>query len=250
MRKLIALIFALTLPLTLFANSVESMFKSGNDAYAHKKYADAINLYEQIVDSGYTSAELYYNLGNAYYKTNNISYAILNYERADKLSDDADIDHNLAVARLKTIDKIEPVKQIFIMNWLGSIRDWQNSNSWSSWSIIFVWILFLFFTVLLFSRNTTIKRISFLGILSFLILFVITFYFSYSSNQNEYINRFAILTTPSSYVKSSPDTQSQDLFILHEGAKMQVLDRVGNWNKIKLANGEIGWIDKNSFRVI
>ncbi|TNE34661.1 tetratricopeptide repeat protein [bacterium] len=250
MRKIIAIVFAFTIPMALLANSVESMFKSGNNAYEHKKYADAINIYEQIIDSGYTSAELYYNLGNAYYKTNNIAYAILNYERADKLSDDADIDHNLAVARLKTIDKIEPVKQIFIMDWLDSIRDWQNSNSWSSWAIIFVWAVFLFLSLLIYSKNTTFKKASFLGVVTFLILFALTFYFSYSSNQNEYVKKFAILTSPSSYVKSSPDTQSQDLFILHEGAKMQVLDRVGDWNKIKLANGEVGWIDKSSFRPI
>lgn len=250
MRKLTLLLLILVIPAALFGTTVEQLFNKANDAYANKKYADAINIYEQVIDSGYVSAELYYNLGSAYYKTDNISFAILNFERADKLSDDEDIDHNLAVARLKTIDKVTPVEQIFIVDWLDAIRDNQNSAGWSYWTIIFIWIVFAFFALLIFSRSTSIKKISFLGIVTSLMLFSVSFYFAYSTNEREYVKQFAILTSPSAYVKSSPDDKSQDLFILHEGVKLEVLDRVGDWNKIRLDNGEVGWIDKSSFRPI
>lgn len=250
MKKYFLITIILILPISLFGNSVQSLFELGNKSYSSKKYADAINYYEQVIDSGYTSATLYYNLGNAYYKLDNIPFALLSYERADKLSDDADIDHNLAIARLKTIDKIEPVKQIFIIDWINSISEWQNANSWSSWSVVFIWLLFIFFSLLIFSRNRTIKKSSFIAMVVSSVLFASCFYFAYTSNQDEYVKKYAILTAPSTYVKSSPDTQSQDLFILHEGAKMQILDRVGDWNKIKLINGEVGWIDRHSFRKI
>ena len=250
MRKLTLLLLTLVIPTMLLGSSVEQLFTKGNDAYTNKKYADAINLYEQVIDSGYVSAELYYNLGSAYYKMDNISYAILNFERADKLSDDEDIDHNLAVARLKTIDKVTPVEQIFLVEWLDSIRGNQNSAGWSYWTILFMWIVFAFFALLIFSRRTSIKKISFIGIVTSLMLFSVSFYFAYSTNEREYVKQFAILTAPSAYVKSSPDDKSQDLFILHEGVKMEVLDRVGDWNKVRLDNGEIGWIDKSSFRPI
>ena len=250
MRITAKIILMLLFPTVMLANSVESLFTKGNEAYKNKKYADAINIYEQVIDSGYVSSELYYNLGNAYYKTDNYAFAILNYERADKLSDDEDIDHNLAIARLKTIDKVEPVEQIFIVEWLDAIRSSLNSGSWSLWAIVFAWVVFALLALLIFSKNTTLKRFSFIGIVTSLLLFVVTFYFAYSSHQNEFVRNFAILTTPSAYVKSSPDSQSQDLFILHEGVKMEILDRVGDWNKIRLANGEVGWIDKSSFRPI
>lgn len=250
MRKLTLILFTLVIPFTMLGNSVEQLFVKANEAFVNKKYADAINIYEQVIDSGYVSAELYYNLGSAYYKTDNISFAILNFERADKLSDDEDIDHNLAVARLKTIDKVTPVEQIFIVDWLDAIRDNLNSAGWSYWSIVFMWAVFTFFAILLFSRSTSIKKISFLGIVTSLFLFSISFFFAYSTNEREYVKQYAILTAPSAYVKSSPDDKSQDLFILHEGVKMQVLDRVGDWNKIRLDNGEVGWIDKSSFRPI
>lgn len=250
MRNLASIILLFIIPIALFGSSNEQLFKSANDAYANKKYADAINLYEQVIDDGYVSAELYYNLGSAYYKTDNIAFAILNFERADKLSDDPDIDHNLAVARLKTIDKVSAVDQIFLVQWLDSIRDSQNSSGWSYWTLLFFWVMFTFAAVLVFGRKAILKKISLLGIAVSMVLFVSTFYFAYSTHQREYVKKFAILTTPSAYVKSSPDDQSQDLFILHEGVKMEVLDRVGNWNKIRLDNGEIGWIDKSSFRPI
>lgn len=250
MKNLASIILLFIIPFALFGGSNEELFESANDAYANKKYADAINLYEQVIDDGFASAELYYNLGNAYYKTDNIAFAILNLERADKLSDDPDIDHNLAIARLKTIDKVSPVEQIFIVDWLDSVRGTQNSSGWSFWTLLFFWVMFLFISLLVFSRKSAIKKLSLVGILASLMLFVCTFYFAYSTHEREYVKEFAILTTPSAYVKSSPDSQSQDLFILHEGVKMEVLDQVGDWNKIRLDNGEIGWIDKSSFRLI
>ena len=151
---------------------------------------------------------------------------------------------------LKTIDKVSSVEQIFLVNWLDSVRDTQNSNSWSYWTLLLFWVMFAFFALLVFSKKSAIKRLSLLGIVASLMLFVGTFYFAYSTHQREYVKEFAILTTPSAYVKSSPDSQSQDLFILHEGVKMEVLDQVGDWNKIRLDNGEIGWVDKSSFRPI
>ena len=248
MRNLI--LSLLFIPFLLSANTADDLFEKGNEQYSNKQYSDAINTYEQILDQGNASAELYYNLANAYYKTDNIAYAILNYERADKLSDNEDIDHNLTIARLKTIDKVERVEQIFIVDWVDSLRGIQNSTSWAWWTVAFVWVLFVFAGVLIYSRSTSIKKLSVAVIFATLLISILTSYLAYSSHQNEYVKKFAILTEQSTYVKSSPDTQSQDLFILHAGVKMQVMDSVGDWRKIRLDNGEVGWVDKTAFTVI
>jgi len=244
---IIAILF---IPFLLTANSADDLFQQGNEQYSNKQYSDAINTYEQILDNGSGSAELYFNLANAYYKTDNIAYAILNYERADKLSDSEDIDHNLTIARLKTIDKVERVEQIFIVDWIDAIRNLQNSTSWAWWTVGFVWVLFVFAGLLIYSRSTAIKKLSVAVIFATLVMSILLSYLAYSSHQNEYVKKFAILTEQSTYVKSSPDTQSQDLFILHAGVKMQVLDSVGEWRKIRLDNGEIGWVDSGTFTVI
>lgn len=248
MKRIILIL--LLFPVLILAKSPEVLFNEANEAYANKKYADAVNIYEQVLDSGYVSAELYYNLGNAYYKLDNIPFAILNFERADKLSSNEDIDHNLALAKLKTVDKIQEVEKIFIFEWIESVRNYLNSGTWSLITIALFWLFFILLGIMLWVNSKGLKKFLFIDSIITLLFFAFAFYFSYSSFKVDYVDDYGILTSASVYVKSSPDSESQDLYILHEGTKVQVLDEVGDWKKIKIANGEVGWIKMNTFQEI
>ena len=200
---------------------------------------------------GYESEELYFNLGNAFYKSGNLPFAILNYERAKKLNPgDEDIQFNLKLTKAQVIDKITPVPKLFFIKWLDSITHYYSASAWGICILIFLWLTFLCAVVFIFFNSSNIKRLSFYFGIFMLIVTLKSIFFGYRQYQYEK-KEFAILLTKSTYVKSAPDEQSTDLFILHEGVKMEVLDRgVENWDKIKLEDGKIGWILKESLEEI
>ena len=234
---------------TLHAESPVGLFTIGTDAYKAKNYQQAIDAYQKLISEGYRSADLYYNLGNAYYKTGQISQAILNYERALRITpSDEDIRFNLKLANLKTVDRIIPVPQLSI------VTKWQNfvasrcSRTWAILSIVSIWLALVAFTLYLFVDN--IRKVGFYagGVLLFFALFFS--YFSYTQHQSEYGACHAILTSSNAYVKSAPDASGTDLFIIHEGVKLNILDRVGEWSKVRLADGKVGWVEQSAFSII
>lgn len=251
-RIAIYLFFILFSNLLIFAQTNhEQVFKEANQHYAQKEYAKAIEKYEQLIKQGNTSANIYYNLGNAYYRNNNIGKAILYYNKAKRLApNDEDINSNLQLAKLKAIDKIQPLPKFFLSKWVEDISKSQSPETFAILAIIFSFIGFGLLTIYLFARKSGAKKISFFtGIVS-LIIMIAFVVIAFQSNSYRTSDKEGVIISASAYIKSSPDQTATDLFILHEGTEIQVLDKVANWCKIRIANGSQGWIENSKFEGI
>ncbi|MDH6303823.1 tetratricopeptide (TPR) repeat protein [Parabacteroides sp. PF5-5] len=248
-KRIVCFLFIQALAWNVYAQ--DTMIKEAETAYAQENYAKAIELYEEILKDNGASAEIYYNLGNAYYKDGGVASAILNYERALLLDPgDADIRFNLQMARMRTVDKIEPLGEFFLVRWYDNIQNMGSANSWAILGIVsfllFIFSLLLFF----FSRWIRMKKVGFyLGIVC---LLVVIFANIFAKNQkSEIVNRTsAIVFSPTVTVKSSPDASGTDLFILHEGTKVFVKSSLGAWNEIELEDGNVGWMPGKDIEII
>ena len=249
MKKYIFLLFFVLIIRNL---SAQTLVEQANEAYLANDYSKAAKLYEQAIQENGQSAVAYYNLGNAYYRLNKTALSLLNYERALLLDpSNKDIRANLAfVQSKKTIDKIEPVDDFFLAEIFNNIRDLYSTNQWSRIAIgcflVFVGGLFLFF----FSRRIVLKKIGFYTGLSFLILCFSANIFAYNQKQKLTHRNTAIIFSPTTTIKSSPDNSGTDLFILHEGTKVTVKNKFGEWNEIETADGNVGWIKSSEIEVI
>ena len=230
------------------AQSANEIYQSAGQHYKQKDFAQAAAEYEKLLRQGYKTSEIYYNLGNCYYKLDSVAKCILNLERAHALApDDEDVKHNLQLASLKTIDKIEAVPQLSIITWWNNFVSHFSSKTWGLFSLITLWIAFLAAAIALF---TSYRRAAFLP--AFLLFVLSIFFLSLGVIQrgNESNSKTAILIASSTNVKSAPDENANNLFLLHEGARLQLLDRVGEWNKIRLTDGKVGWVEESTFEKI
>jgi tetratricopeptide (TPR) repeat protein len=243
-KKFLFVIFFFQLAISnSFAGEPQSDFQKANYYYKKSDYENAIKTYEQLLSESNAPVEIYYNLGNCYYKTGNTARSILNYERALKLnSNDEDVNFNLRIAQLKVADRIEPLPEIFYMRWLHFIVAWMPLHAWTETFIACFWLLFMSAAWYVLAISSFAKRMSFAFILFFMVLSICTFSFTQQSHIEKEENKSAIITSASVYVKSSPDEKGNDLFILHEGTKVNVLDELGEWKKIRIANGTVGWM--------
>jgi len=229
----------------------ESMLAKAEKLYAAARFSEAASLFEKVIEANGPTFEVYYNLGNAYYKYNELAKAILNYERALRLNPgDSDTRFNLDICQAKTIDKIDPVGVFLVTRWFRSLSNNLNSNGWAVASLIlfvlFIASLFAYF----FSRLSWLKKTGFyFGIVSLILCILSLFYASSKYNAVVYPNQ-AILMTPTITVKSSPDQSGTDLFPLHEGTKVTITNEIGSWNEIELQDGNVGWLPASSMEVI
>ncbi|HLP50308.1 MAG TPA: tetratricopeptide repeat protein [Chitinophagales bacterium] len=240
--------FSVLCSLFLQAQDAPELYKTASQHYKANEFEQAATAYEKILASGYHTPEVYYNLGNSYYKLKNTGRAILNYERAHNLApEDEDIIHNLKLAQLKTVDKLQPVPQLAIVTQWNNLLNSQSSKGWSMFAIGFVWVsLVLFAVYFLIARK---------GIVLFLSLFVLALSFvsvglGFKQAHSEENSDIAILMVANVNVKSAPDANGNDIFTIHEGIKLELLDQVGGWTKIRLADGKVGWVEKNMFEKI
>lgn len=235
----------------LIADEASQIFEEGNRFYLQAKYAEAIAQYEKVIERDNESGELYFNLGNAYYKSGKIQKAILNYERAKQiLPGDEDIQFNLQLANLQVTDKIDAVPKLFVYRWFDSLIA-MFSLATMGWIVYTFFLLTLAaFAYFLFAPTYLQKRVSmFIGFVfsAALILTMIGFAVqSYKESNTE----FAIVMADVTNIKSAPDSKGNDLFVLHKGLKLQVLDSVNHWRKIRLADGKVGWIPENDCEII
>lgn len=226
-------------------------FESGNALYGREKYAEAAAAYESVLKSGKQSADLYFNLGNAYYKQNKVGPSIYNYEKALALRpNDREILTNLQFARKMTIDEIKEVPKVGFEKLLRDFTARYHYDSWAQIAVGIAFVFFLFFLGYYFSQTTLLKRIFFIGM--FLLLFallisVLSALFEKSHYEND---RPAIVFAEMTNVKSEPRTSAPDFFILHEGTKVMVLEKTANWNKIELLDGTQGWIESRDIREV
>jgi len=229
--------------LPLNGTDADSLFVKAKEYYDAELYNDAIAAYSGILEQGYESAGLYYNLGNAWFKTGDLPHAILYYEKARKLSpNDEDILFNLRVANTKIPDNIEQVPELFIKKWWRNLYLFFNSQTWSILGILFLFLFFFFLAIYLVSRMPGIRRAAFslaMIILPVCILFLVLASHRYN---NETSSSEAIVFSPTVTVKSSPRENSVDLFVIHEGTKVFITKELSEWFEIRIASGSIGWI--------
>lgn len=240
------------LPLASFCkDEPTALFEKGNAAYAKGNYPEAVKDYQQVVDGGYHSASVYFNLGNAYYKTGELAPAILYYEKARKLSPgDEDINFNIRLANSKTTDKVDEAPEFFIARWWHAFI---LSFSTGTLGVISV-LLFLSGSAALiiyfFAAAINLKKAAFY---SAVILFLIgsTTVFMANRQVNYFdAHRQAIVFNSSVTAKSSPTAQAGNLFVVHDGTKVNVLEENNGWMKVRLANGNEGWVLAGDIRVI
>ncbi len=220
-------------------------------AYSAGQYYYAIELYDSIIKQGYTSAALYYNIGNAYFKTNQMPYAIWYYEKAKKLSPgDESINFNLNLANTLITDKIDALPTLFYVKWWKATYSLFHADTWAKMSVVLIFLVCIFLALFLIARSVTFKKLSFFLCLTFFVLAVFTLIFANKQYRETYKQQSAIVFSPRITAKSSPDENSIDLFVIHEGTKVNIQDNLGEWCEIKLANGNVGWIKKSLVKPI
>lgn len=219
------------------------LFHRANEKYAQGDYTSAVTIYENILGSGKQASDVYFNLGNAYYRLNKIGLAILNYEKARKLSpDDEDIETNLTLANMKVEDKIESTPSSFLSHWVTGVGSLASERGWSIMLILVFSISIVLLVFYFISFHSTFKRLFFyLSVIGFLFSIVT---FSFALHQYRLLKQHneAIVLAPSTTVRSSPDEKSTKLFVLHEGTKVFIIEQEDKWIKLKLSNGNVGWL--------
>lgn len=223
----------------------------GDSAYMRNDYASAIQIYEALLKKG-EAAEVYYNLGNSYYKADDIAKAILNYERALLLQPgNADVRANLDIARSKTIDKVVPVPEIFFVAWTKSLINSLSVNAWAKLGIVSFILLLVSLSLFFFSKQIVWKKSGFIAGMIFLFFVVLSNVFA-SQQKNELMNRNnAIILSPSVTVRSTPSESGTSLFVLHEGHKVEIKDNsMREWKEIRLEDGKVGWVPTSTIEVI
>jgi tetratricopeptide (TPR) repeat protein len=250
MKRLFLLMFGLFLSISLFA--AESNTKeAGDKAYAQSNYAEAIRIYESILQKG-ESAEVYYNLGNCYYKHNEMAKAILNYERALLLKPyDSDIRNNLEIARSKTLDKVDPAPDIFFITWIKALINLLSVDRWAKLGILFFLLLLGSVSFYIFSNRLLIKKIGFICGLTFLAFTICANLFAYKQ-KSDLVNRdSAIIMSHSVIVRSTPNDNGTKLFEIHEGRKVSISDNsMTDWKEIQLEDGKVGWVHLSDIQII
>jgi hypothetical protein len=229
------------------SNEVIDSLSAANQLYNTAKYQDAIRKYQFVLGQGFESPELYYNLGNAFYKTGNATYAILNYERAKKLSpNDEDIRYNLELARTQIIDNIVPLPEPGFLRWWKQMISSQSISYWGRFSIITFFTFLSLFGLFLLSRSFRVKRLAFWFSIASVTISAITFTFGSHLTSKLIHHNSAVITDRSVRVKASPSETGTELFIVHEGITVQLTDKLGDWVYVSLPDGNKGWVKEAS----
>lgn len=243
MKKTVFLILAVMVSAVAMAQSAEERFEQANEAYNEGLFDQAIAGYNTIEAEGLESSALYYNMGNTYYKMKDYPHAILYYEKALKLDpSDEDSRVNLEIANLAIVDKISPIPQSFLIRWRNALRSAFPADGWAWLSVALFALLLTCLFAFLMSRRTGLRKLGFFVGLVALICLVFSVVFAVESQRALSRHDEAIVMTPTVTAKSSPSDQSVDLFVLHEGTKVRVLDSARDWNKIRIADGSVGWL--------
>ena len=249
--KTILIILALVAAATLHAQNPAQLFEQANRLYQEGKINEAREEYESILSNGYVSGELYYNLGNAYYKNADFAHAILNYERALRLMpNDDDLRHNLQLANLMITDKIEPTPRLFVWDYWDDVKNAFSLQSitWTTYGAFLLVVVSLGMIVL--ARTYSLRKVGVMSSAGTLLVFALLLVVFSAKISDAGKNDEAIVLAPITAIKNSPDPKSSDAFVLHAGVKVQINDRVNDWFKIRLADGKVGWMENGAAEVI
>ncbi len=235
----------------ILAQNVEDRMKQAGEFYRDNEFDKAINIYEGLRNDGYEGTSLYFNLANSYYRIGKLGYAILNYERALKLSPtDEDIKHNIAFANLSTVDRIQPLPTFFIFEWWESILASLTINGWTYLAYLFFVLFIVFVVVYFFARSIFQQKLILFSGLGILVIFLLVASLLIVKINREETLVSGVVIEQSVTVKTSPDEKSTDAFVIHEGLKVNLEDKIDNWVKVRLADGKVGWLESNAVEKI
>ena len=245
MKKYIISIFCLlTVYGGLKAQPADVLWSEAGAAYVQARYQDALDTYQSIYDQGLGSADLYYNMGNCCFKLELYAQAVLWFERAKLLDPkNPDILYNLDLVNRFCLDKIESPPEFFLHTWLRGLRDGFSPNQWAWAALLFLAASAVLLLVFFFGRSRAGRRLAFYCSVCVFILCISAFSFGWSQKVQRQQQNYAVVFVPVAYIKSTPDQQGKDLFILHEGTKLRILDQVGGWGRIELVDRRQGWME-------
>lgn len=251
MKKIVYLVLSLLLIFSSTSYAQGPTKADGDKAYSKNNFNSAIQIYESILKNG-ESADLYYNLGNSYYKNNEIAKAILNYERALLLEPyNGDIRNNLDIARSKTLDKVDSTPDIFFITWINALINTLSVDKWAKIGIAFFLLMLVSIYFYVFSKGILLKKIGFISGVVFLAFTILTNVFAFKQ-KSDLLNRDnAIIMSHSVTVRSTPSDNGTKLFEIHEGHKVSITDNtMKDWKEIQLEDGKVGWVHFSDIEVI
>jgi len=252
MKRFNYILFIFAFVCSINALASNTILAEAEEAFRSGDYARSIELYEAIIaqelaENNRVSAQLHYNLGNAYFRNNELGRAILNFERALLLSPgDSDIRHNLRFARAHTVDRIEPAGIVFLTNWISGVRNIFNSNQWARIAIVFFLLFIGCIAVFLFVRLIWARQMAFYAGIVFVLLMIAANVFAFRQKDERVNREFAIVMPSGISVNASPDANSNLLFQLHEGTRVRIRNSDGDWYEIEIENGSVGWTRKQN----
>jgi len=228
-----------------------SLLKSAGDAYQTGDYAAAINSYEQLLKNEYSSAALHYNLGNAYFRKNKMGKAVLHMERAALINPrDKDIQHNLRIIKNKTEDQFETIPDFFVSRWWSTIQKTLSPTGWGIVTLLILWAgiggLILWFR----GKNRKLRKRGFLFGLILLLLSLLPLFLGLNAAKKLKNTQRAVVMVAQVNLKNAADIISENVLELHEGTSLKIIDEIGEWKKVKLSNGEEGWLEKKALEMI
>ena len=231
--------------------NLESIFSEANELYNKGSYIEAINNYKEIIKNDFHSAELYYNLGNAYYRLDSIASSVYYYEKALQLNpNDREIIDNLALVNKTLVDEIDPITTPLIESILKSLSNIFYFETWGHISIFFSFLIVALFLSYYFASSSRIKRLTFVLLCVSSILMLASLINGNKGYDNYVNNEYAIIYSYETDLKTEPNFRSETLFMLHEGTKVQVIENYNNWIKVRLVNGQIGYIQLIDVKIL
>ncbi len=231
--------------------SDDQLWSMANTDYINSRFDQAIDGYERLVGRGIVSSELYYNLANAYYETSQIGESILNYHRSLRIRPgDMDARHNLKVAMSHTKDAIESIPEFFVVRWLKGLRNFMGCTSWSIISLVSLALAIALMIVFLLSTKLSWRKMGFYGTALSALVCVISLSFAMKERQALTDQSQAIVMSVSASVKNSPDSSATELFVLHEGTRVEITNALDGWCEVMIADGNKGWIQCDKMEVI
>lgn len=251
MKRIFTLILLVFSLVNLYADEKGELWTKANDAYSMGQYETALNDYIEIEKNGYHSYRLYYNMGNAWYKTGNMGKAILYYEKALKLNPAGeDALNNLQIAKLQTLDKIDVLPEFIVSTWIKDIRNLMSSNGWGYTAVGLFAVVCILLLLFKFAPTTGGRKLSFVLACVVFMFFIFAVLFAFSLRAKAKSEDNAVVMVPVSNVKSAPNSTGNNLFILHEGSKVEILEQAGKWCRIEISDGRQGWLEGKDIEVI
>lgn len=234
------------------AEQRDSLWSAGVECYANDDFEGALKCFKELEKGGYVSPELYYNMGNTYFKMSGyIAYAVLYYERALKLDPSyEDAQANLEFVHQFTLDKIEQVPEFVLVTWFKEFRETLSSDGWAYLSLALLVVVALLILFFRFGRGMALRKVSFALAIVVAVCMIFSIIFSFGLRSATSSEDGAIVVNPVSSVKSSPNNSGKSLFIIHEGTKVLIHEELGQWSKVELSDGRQGWILKRDIEII